>query len=42
MMDSDFDEADTEVLAEIVGRLGLAEVAEFGVARNALVHDRLL
>ena len=27
----DFDEADTEVLSEIVGRLGLADVAEFGL-----------
>ena len=31
MMDSDFDEADTEVLAETIGRLGLADVAEFGL-----------
>lgn len=31
MMDADFDEADTEVLTEIVGRLGLADVAEFGL-----------
>jgi hypothetical protein len=31
MMDSDFDEADTEVLAEIIARLGLADVAEFGL-----------
>lgn len=31
LMDSDFDEADTEVLAEIIGRLGLADVAEFGL-----------
>jgi predicted DsbA family dithiol-disulfide isomerase len=31
MMDSDFDEADTEVLAEIIGRLGLADVAEYGL-----------
>jgi hypothetical protein len=31
MMDSDFDESDAEVLAEIVGRLGLADVAEFGL-----------
>lgn len=30
MMDSDFDEADTEVLTDIIGRLGLADVAEFG------------
>lgn len=31
MMDADFDEADTEILADIVGRLGLADVAEFGL-----------
>jgi len=31
MMDSDFEEADTEVLAEIIGRLGLADVAAFGL-----------
>jgi hypothetical protein len=31
MMNSDFDEVDTEVLAEIIGRLGLADVAEFGL-----------
>jgi hypothetical protein len=31
MMDADFDEADTEVLSEIIGRLGLADVAEFGL-----------
>lgn len=31
LMDSDFDEADTEVLAVIIGRLGLADVAEFGL-----------
>ena len=31
MMDSDFDEADSDVLADIVGRLGLADVAEFGL-----------
>jgi hypothetical protein len=29
--DSDFDEADTGVLAEIIGRLGLADVAKFGL-----------
>ncbi len=28
MTDADFDEADTEILADIVGRLGLADVAE--------------
>ena len=31
MMDADFDEADTDLLTEIVGRLGLADVAEFGL-----------
>jgi hypothetical protein len=31
MMDADFDEADTELLADIIGRLGLADVAEFGL-----------
>ena len=28
MMDADFDEADTDLLTDIVGRLGLADVAE--------------
>ena len=31
MMDADFDEADMDVLSEIIGRLGLADVAEFGL-----------
>lgn len=31
LMDSDFDEADSEVLADIIGRLGLVDVAEFGL-----------
>ena len=31
MMDADFDEADTDVLSDIIGRLGLADVAEFGL-----------
>jgi len=31
MMDADFDEADTEILSEIVGRLSSADVAEFGL-----------
>ena len=30
MMDADFDEAETDLLTDIVGRLGLADVAEFG------------
>lgn len=31
MMDADFDETDMDVLSDIVGRLGLADVAEFGL-----------
>lgn len=31
MMDAEFEAADTEVLSDIVGRLGLADVAEFGL-----------
>ncbi len=31
MADGEFDEADNELLSEIVGRLGLADVAEFGL-----------
>ena len=31
IMDADFDKADTELLTDIVGRLGLADVAEFGL-----------
>jgi hypothetical protein len=31
MMDAEFEEADTDVLSEIIGRLGLADVAEFGL-----------
>jgi hypothetical protein len=31
MMDSDFAEDDAELLGDIVGRLGLADVAEFGL-----------
>ena len=31
MMDADFDEADAELLSDILGRLGLADVAEFGL-----------
>jgi len=31
MMDADFDKADADLLSEIVGRLGLADVAEFGL-----------
>jgi hypothetical protein len=31
MMDADLDEADADLLSDIVGRLGLADVAEFGL-----------
>jgi len=31
MMDADFDQADMDLLSDIVGRLGLADVAEFGL-----------
>jgi hypothetical protein len=31
IMDADFDEAETDLLTDIVGRLGLADVAEFGL-----------
>ncbi len=31
MMDGEFDDADNNLLSEIVGRLGLADVAEFGL-----------
>jgi hypothetical protein len=31
MMAADFEEKDIEVLSDIIGRLGLADVAEFGL-----------
>jgi len=31
MMDADFDDADADLLTDVVGRLGLADVAEFGL-----------
>jgi hypothetical protein len=31
MMDADFDECDVDLLTDMVGRLGLADVAEFGL-----------
>ena len=31
MMDADFDDADADLLTDVVGRLGLAYVAEFGL-----------
>jgi hypothetical protein len=36
MMDAEFEPADAELLADIVGRLGLADVAEFGFAGGRL------
>ena len=36
MMNADFDEADTDLLSDIVGRLGLADVAEFGLRWQAV------
>ena len=31
MMDEDFEETDMDLLSDIVGRVGLADVAEFGL-----------
>jgi hypothetical protein len=31
MMDTDFDEGNVDLLSDIVGRLGLADIAEFGL-----------
>jgi hypothetical protein len=31
IMDADFDDVDVDLLTDIVGRLGLADVAEFGL-----------
>jgi hypothetical protein len=31
MMDAEFDEADVDLLTDIVGLLGVADVAEFGL-----------
>ncbi|HYJ05914.1 MAG TPA: hypothetical protein VEX43_12330 [Chthoniobacterales bacterium] len=31
MMDAEFEDKDIDVLSEIIGRLGLADVAEFGL-----------
>ena len=36
MMNADFDEADTDLLSDIVGRLGLADIAEFGLRWQAV------
>jgi len=36
MMDADFDEGDIDLLSDIVGRLGLADVAEFGLRWQAV------
>ena len=32
MMEGEFDEHDTDLLAEIIGRLGLADIREFGLS----------
>ncbi len=32
MMDAEFDEKDLEVLTRVIGRLGLADVREFGLS----------
>src|SRR6266581_8505474 len=39
MMDAEFDEADIEVLSDIIGRLGLADVAEFGLRWQAFGRE---
>ena len=39
MMDADFDEADTDLLTEIIGRLGLADVAKFGLRWQAFGRE---
>jgi hypothetical protein len=31
IMDADFEEGDADLLADVVGRLGLSDVAEFGL-----------
>ena len=31
MMEADFEESDVEVLSDVIGHLGLADVAEFGL-----------
>jgi hypothetical protein len=31
MMEADFDQGDMDLLSDVVGRLGLADVAEFGL-----------
>ena len=31
LMDANFDERDADLLADVIGRLGLADVAEFGL-----------
>jgi len=39
MMDANFNEADTELLTDIIGRLGLADVAEFGLCWQAFGRE---
>ncbi len=36
MMDEEFGSADAELLSDIIGRLGLADVAEFGLRWRAV------
>lgn len=31
MMEAEFEESDMDVLSDVIGRLGLADVAEFGL-----------
>src|SRR5437016_114418 len=39
MMDADFEETDMEVLSDIISRLGLADVAEFGLRWQAFGRE---
>jgi hypothetical protein len=39
MMDADFDETNMDVLSDIIGRLGLADVAEFGLRWQAFGRE---
>jgi hypothetical protein len=39
MMDADFDETDTELLTDVVGRLGLVDIAEFGLCWQAFGRE---
>jgi hypothetical protein len=39
MMGADFDESDTDLLTDIVGTLGLADVPEFGLRWQAFARE---